>query len=117
MTCVTSISESSAMNDTEKIKMYLNIGGCQIPVTVPYSQQELNRDVEKQVESLYTSWRHQFTKRTDREILAMVAYQFAFHYVELLQRYNQAAAMADECAAILDRMEKMTEEDSSEAAE
>ncbi len=50
MTCVTSISESSAMNDTEKIKMYLNIGGCQIPVTVPYSQQELNRDVEKQVE-------------------------------------------------------------------
>lgn len=93
------------MNDTEKIKMYLNIGGCQIPVTVPYSQQELNRDVEKQVESLYTSWRHQFTKRTDREILAMVAYQYANFFIELSRRYELAGNKTRRCLDMLDRME------------
>ncbi len=97
------------MNDKEKIKMYLNIGGCQVPVTVPGSQQEFVRDVESQVESLYSNWRREFTKRTDREILAMVAYQFASHYTELRQRYNRASGLVDECSAILDRVNNKQE--------
>ncbi len=94
------------MESTEKIKMYLNIGGSQIAVTVPFSQQDTVRDVEKQVNDLYTSWRHQFSKKTDREIMAMVAYQFASHYHELRGRYAEAGELARECLDAMDRLDQ-----------
>ena len=97
------------MESTEKIKMYLNIGGSQIAVTVPFSQQDTVRDVEKQVNDLYTSWRHQFSKKTDREIMAMVAYQFANFYMDLSQRVERANDIVAECRQIVDNMESPAE--------
>lgn len=94
------------MDNTEKIQMTINIGGCQLPVTVPFSQQDSVRDVETQVAELYTSWRRQFTKRTDREILAMVAYQYANFYMELTRRYNKAHDKVAQCLEFLDGIDK-----------
>lgn len=37
------------MNDSEKIKMYLNIGDQRISLTVPFERQEFVRDVEADV--------------------------------------------------------------------
>lgn len=97
------------MDNTEYIQMTLNIGGCLIPLTVPFSQQDFVRDVETRVSTLYNSWRHKFTKRTDREILAMVAYQFANFYVELSQRVERANDIVAECRQIVDNMESPAE--------
>lgn len=94
------------MNDTEKITMHLHIGGSQLPVSVPLSEQELVRDVESQLDKMYTSWRHdpKFAKRSDRDILAMVAYKFAFHYNELLRRYDEASRKTRSCLEAADRI-------------
>ena len=78
-------------------------------MTVPFSQQDFVRDVETRVSTLYNSWRHKFTKRTDREILAMVAYQFANFYMELSQRVERANAIVAECRQIVDNMESPAE--------
>lgn len=91
------------MKDSEKIKMILNIGGCQLPVTVPFSQQEFVRDVEKQVNNLYSAWRHEFTQKKDQEVMTMVAYQFASYYAELEKRYRQASEKASRLLDSLDR--------------
>ena len=82
------------MDNTEYIQMTLNIGGCLIPLPVPFS---------------HNPWRHKFTKRTDREILAMVAYQFANFYMELSQRVERANDIVAECRQIVDNMESHAE--------
>ena len=45
------------MNDSENIKMNLNIGGQRIVQTVPFRNQDFVRDVEKEVDNLYSKWR------------------------------------------------------------
>ncbi len=93
------------MDNTEKIQMTINIGGCQLPLTVPLSQQDSVRKVESEVSDLYTKWRRKFTKRTDREILAMVAYQYANFFIELSRRYELAGNKTRRCLDMLDHME------------
>lgn len=97
------------MDNTEKIQMTINIGGCQLPLTVPFSQQDLVREVEAEVSDLYTKWRRQFTKRSDREILAMVAYQYASFYRELNRRFDRAGEKTRQCLDLLDGMENPQE--------
>lgn len=97
------------MSSTEKIKMTLNIGGTPIAVTVPFENQEFVREVEESVDNLYKIWRHDFPTRTDREVLAMVAYQFASYYNELRIRYTSASQKAENCIRALDKLEEDTQ--------
>lgn len=103
------------MNEPEKITMNLNIGGCAIALTVAYKQQEFVRDVESKVNDLYTRWRHDFPKKTDREVLAMVAYQFASHYSELTDRYVAATEKARRCLDIIDSLDDHENDHPAEA--
>lgn len=77
--------------------MYLNIGDQRISLTVPFERQDFVRNVEAKVDQLYRQWRNAFTSKTDKEIMAMVAYQFASHYSEMKDRYEKATAKAEEC--------------------
>lgn len=85
------------MNDSGKINMYLNIGDQRISLSVPFERQDFVRNVEAKVDELYRKWRKTFTSKTDNEIMAMVAYQFASHYSELKGRYEKALDVATEC--------------------
>ena len=49
--------------------MNLNIGGQWIVQTVPSGIRTSWRDVEKEVDNLYSKWRKEFHSKTDREIL------------------------------------------------
>lgn len=88
------------MMNTEMTKMNLNIGGALLKITVPFSQQDFVRDVEEQVNDLYSRWRHEFRNKTDREILAMITYRFASAYYELAATMKEACEKADECIRI-----------------
>lgn len=84
------------MNDSDKVKMTINIGGEHIRLTVDFNKQNSVRDAEKAAADLYRTWRARWPSRSDKEILAMVAYQFASFYQELLQRFEAASALARE---------------------
>lgn len=71
------------MADTEKVKMYINIAGEKIRLTVDYDEQEAVREAESQVVMLFEEWRQMFPKKTVPELLAMMAYQFAMYYLRL----------------------------------
>ena len=101
------------MNETEKVRMYLNIGDQRLSVTVPFERQDFVRDVENAVDMLYDKWRKAFPLKTDREILAMVTYQFASHYTELKERHEKAAEKAQECLRLAETGSSGTEEDSA----
>lgn len=89
------------MNDSDKITMYLNIGGQRISLMVPFASQDFVREVEKGINVLYREWRHSFPMKTDREILAMVTYQYASFYEGQKKRYEAATRKAAECLATL----------------
>ena len=90
------------MSAQELIKLNLNIGGQRFSLNVPFERQEFARDVEESVDSLYKKWRHTFPQKTDQEVMAMVAYQFASHYKELTEKYGVAAEKAEQCLRLLD---------------
>ena len=77
--------------------MEINIGGSPIKVSVPFSKQEQTRHVEEELNSLLESWKRSFPKRSERELLAMMLYQYASYYRELTDKYREAAAEAEKC--------------------
>ena len=85
------------MNDSENVKMTINIGGEHIQLSVPFNRQDAVRDAEKASAQLFDNWRKKWPSRSDKEILAMVAYQFAYYYHEMLSRYEDASGIAEKC--------------------
>lgn len=89
------------MNDAEKVKMNIHIGGETFSLTVDFDRQDAVRNAEKSTDDLYKSWRARWPARTDKEIMAMVAYQYASFYQELLDRVEAASQLALETEATL----------------
>lgn len=102
---------SREMKDSDKIKMYLNIGEQRISMTVPFANQDFVREVEEKVDGLYHQWRIAFPKKTNREILTMVAFQYASYYEELLSRQAEALAGVEECLQLIDSEAKESDKD------
>ena len=85
------------MNDSDNVKMTIKIGGEHLQLSVPFERQDTVREAEKSAAHLYDTWRRKWPSRSDKEILAMIAYQFASYYVELLARYETAVDAALQC--------------------
>lgn len=106
------------MKETDNIKMEINIGGERISLTVPFLSQNAVRDTERRVQDLFQSWSARFPDKTPREILAMVAYRFAYIYGEIEAQISSALALAEETERKLDRIIRLTQDDAaSEDAE
>ena len=80
------------MAHREKVKMYINIAGERIRLTVDYDEQDAVREAESQVVRLFDEWRQMFPKKTVPELLAMIAYQFAMYYMALRHRQDDMLA-------------------------
>lgn len=90
--------------DQEKIRMKLNIAGEQILLSVPYTDQEQTREVEAQLNHLFSTWRGRFPDKSDRELLAMIAFQYAGHYTSLLKERTAMLQAADKASETLDSL-------------
>ena len=88
----------------EKVKMKLNIAGESLLVSVPYSDQEQTREVEAQLNNLFVTWRGRFPEKSDRELLAMIAFQYAGHYASLVQERAVMLEAAESASATLDTL-------------
>ncbi len=83
------------MKEKETVRMEINIGGVRMMLTVPFDHQNAVRDTEALVGELYNSWLKKYSDKKPNEVLAMVAYQFAAHYSELLAQQRRALMEAD----------------------
>ncbi|MDE7159902.1 MAG: cell division protein ZapA [Muribaculaceae bacterium] len=96
------------MNDPEKVKIHITIAGERIPLTVDAPKQGAVRRTERHVAELFDTWHKRFPAKSDMEILAMVAYQFASYYDDLRDRYEAAR---DAATQIDDRLQAMEQND------
>lgn len=90
------------MKETDKVKMTIKIGGEELQLSVPFDKQNSVRDAEKAASELYKAWRDRWPARSEKEILAMVAYQFASFYQEILSRMESAVSSARETESKID---------------
>lgn len=92
------------MKKEEKVKMKIDIAGETFLLSVPYSQQEETRHTEADVNMLYSTWRSRFPEKSDRELLAMIAFRYADHYASLL-REREASRQA--VGALRERLDSL----------
>lgn len=93
---------ADTMNDSDKIKMTINIAGETIPLTVPFGRQDMVRDTETCVAQLFDSWRLRFPKKSEKQLLAMIAYQFASFYLDMSNSMREATEAAEALDSHLD---------------
>ena len=98
------------MADREKVKMYINIAGEKIRLTVDYDEQDAVREAESQVVRLYVEWRQMFPKKSVSELLAMIAYQFAMYYMALRHRQDDVVASLKDFEKNIDMTLEKTDE-------
>lgn len=82
------------MKDQNDIKLEINIAGERIILTVPASMQKSVKDTERNVNSLFNTWRRDFPDKHDKELLAMMAYQYASYFYQLSERLENARRIA-----------------------
>lgn len=80
------------MDRKDDIKMLINIAGVRISRNVPFDQQDLVREIEKEVGKLSDEWRAQFPSRPAEYILAMIAFQYAYYFRALGRNYEDGMA-------------------------
>lgn len=67
-----------------------------IGMEIDPADEEIVRIAERNVNKLWSTWRNVFDSKTSKEILAMVAYQFARRYYQLArQAKEQETLLAD----------------------
>lgn len=74
--------------------MKLDIAGESFLVSVPYSQQEETRQTEAELNMLFQTWRRRFADKTDRELLAMIAFRYADRHSALMRERGEVMAEA-----------------------
>lgn len=73
-------------------------------MTIKPETEEIVRLAERNVNNLWSTWRGQFSKKSSKEVLAMVAYQFAKHYYEQVSVNEAEHAVVAEFESELDRL-------------
>lgn len=94
----------------EIVKIEITIADLRIPIRTEVDKLKDVREIEAKVDGLYKSWRRKFPNKSEKELLAMIAYQYASYYQELSARYQEASELALECDRRLDKISKSSPE-------
>lgn len=101
-------------NTSDKVKINIVIAGESIPLTVDAERQSAVRLTQREVNDLFDTWHRRFPQKTDKELLAMVAYQFASFYRDLRDRYDMARDLALQLELRLDTLIPPKEPDNTD---
>lgn len=89
------------MTSKDNTRIKITIAGESLLLTVPFNRQDAVRDTEREVNGLFDLWRRRFTEKSDMELLAMIAFQYASHYSDLLSAMDEARSATEEVRRLL----------------
>ena len=93
------------MDESAQVNMEIKIGDQNVKLTVPFLKQDFVRDTEDEIGKLYSALRKKFPRKDEDELLAMIIYQYASYYRELLSKHEEALKLARDCESRLDEIE------------
>lgn len=89
----------------EKQHITIRIADEQLPMDIPPAKEEDFRNIEKEVNYLYSSWRKEYGDRfSSRQVLAMVAFRFAQAFYELQMKTKARQAALEDADKALSRL-------------
>ncbi len=88
--------------DTEKLTMNINIAGETLALTVAFDQQDHVRATEKAVGNLFKEWSGRFKNKSPQFILAMIAYQYASHFLSVCDVHESAIKTLEQIECQID---------------
>lgn len=83
------------MKGSDKIEMTINIGGELIKLNVKFDDQNSVRDAEREVKLFLEKMKKAWPQNSDRNLLAMAAYQFALWCQNLRDIQEDALEIAN----------------------
>lgn len=87
-----------------------------ISLSVKPSEEEFVRDAERNVNRVWQVWSRQYSNKSSKEVLAMVAYQFARIYYQMLHTVDSEARILADYEKELDRLLDLTAGDDDSPA-
>lgn len=75
-----------------------------ISMNIPADTEEVVRRAEYNVNKVWNAWRSDFSDRSSKEVLAMVTFQFAKRYYQLLEQVNRQQSLIEDFEAELNRL-------------
>lgn len=75
-----------------------------ISMNIPSDTEEVVRRAEYNVNKVWNSWRNSFPDYSARQVLAMVTFQFAKRYFQLLEQVERQQTLMDSFEKELDRL-------------
>lgn len=75
-----------------------------MPLQINRADEEIYRIAETNVNELYSRWRSRYTDKTSKEVLAMVAFQFAKLYFAARAANESVKALVDQLDRELDHL-------------
>lgn len=87
----------------DNVKMTLNIAGELFELDVDFNQQLSVREAERDVKQFCDKLKKSWPEKSDRNILAMAAFQFAKWYRQLLEIQQEAISMSRSKCSEIDR--------------
>lgn len=90
------------MKGSDKVDMTINIGGEILKLIVPFNDQGSVREAETAVNKYCEKLRNNWPDSSDRQILAMAAYEFARWHREQLKIHELALEMVRQDSTLID---------------
>ena len=100
------------MKGSDKVEMTINIVGELIKLNVDFDEQNYVRDAEKAIKIYFDRLRKAWPQNSDKNILAMVAYQFAKSYHQLQKHQEEAIEIINRKINQIDENSKSQESQS-----
>ena len=91
------------MKGSDKVKMTINIGSESLILTAGFNEQDAVREAESAVKLYYNKLKRDWPDSTERQILAMAAYQFSFWLNELQKIQKEAEKISYEQARVIEQ--------------
>lgn len=92
------------MKGSDIVEMTINIGGELIKLDVPFDEQNDVRDAENELKEFIDRLRKSWPTNSDRNILAMAAYQYAKWCQQLMKIQEEATDIAIEKCRVIDNL-------------
>lgn len=90
------------MKGSDKVEMTINIGGEILTLETDFNNQSQVRDAEHFARQWFNKLKRMWPDRSDRNILAMTAYQLSVRCQELAEIQEKALDFLEKCDSIMD---------------
>ena len=91
------------MKGSKTLDMSINIGGEILKLKAGFKEQEEVRDTEYTLKQYYNKLKREWPDSSDRQILAMTAFQFCRWYKQELKIQEQALELATQDNMLIDK--------------